>query len=233
VALANGFAAESAEVRRAREWGAVKFGHPSPRQTNTGLQTLILMAYAYHDKRTDLSLADVQDPGFRDWLRSVAADVLDLNAPSAAFMEDLARFGPSKYDLVITDEASASGQLLAAQGRWNQQIRVYYPPATLVSDFPFALLDAPLTSAPEQSAARTLRAFLSTAPIQELALQHGMRPAALSVPIVSGAADNPFTRYAPFGLRADLGPQVETPAPAVVAALRELWQNAIAAYTLQ
>src|SRR5262245_40481068 len=46
------------------EWGFVKPGHTAPSASNSGLQTLILMAYGYHKKRAGLVPADILNTGF-------------------------------------------------------------------------------------------------------------------------------------------------------------------------
>ena len=44
------------------EWGFVKPGHTAPNASNSGLQTLILMAYGYHNKRAGLVPAVAEVP---------------------------------------------------------------------------------------------------------------------------------------------------------------------------
>jgi hypothetical protein len=232
VVAANGLEPNSPLAQQARNWGSVKFAHPSPLTTTTGAQALILMSYAFHAKTADLTVADVRDPALRSRLQTSAAATLDLGDDPRALMEDLVRFGPNTYDLVLVYEQLALEQLVGAQSRWGQQIRVYYPPATLIGDYPFVVLDAPLTTADERGAAGVLRDFLLTRPIQELALQSGFRPAELSVSLVNDNPNNPFNLYAPFGVRAAYGRQVEAPAAAVFDALLEVWRDEIRQYTL-
>ena len=51
------------------EWGRFKFGHTHPEHSNSGLLTLVLMAYEFSKKERNLSPADVADAGFQEWLR--------------------------------------------------------------------------------------------------------------------------------------------------------------------
>ncbi len=232
VAVAQGFAPAGAEVQRAQSWGSVKFAHSSPLTTDSGAQALLLMSYAFHNKTAALTQADVADPALRSWLQPIAAATLDLGDDAGALMEDLVRFGPNTYDVVLTYEHLALGQILNAQSRWGQQIRVFYPPATFVSDHPFTLLDAPFTTDAEREAAAALRSFLLARETQALALQSGFRPAEPTVPMVSSDANNPFNLYAPLGVRIEFGRQVEPPDSSVLAALQELWRQELRQYTL-
>ncbi|HEU5089877.1 MAG TPA: substrate-binding domain-containing protein, partial [Roseiflexaceae bacterium] len=68
VAEQHGFGPDSASYTAAQRWGAVKFVHPSPLTSSSGAHTLLMLAYAYHAKASNLTLADVADPGFQTWL---------------------------------------------------------------------------------------------------------------------------------------------------------------------
>jgi hypothetical protein len=230
VAAERGFGPESPEGRRAAQWGFVKFGHSSPLIANSGVQTLLLLAYAFHNKSAGLTTADVNNPAFVAWLEESGAATLEFRGGTGTLMTDLVRFGPSKYDVVMVYENLAIERIEAAQRQWGQ-LRVYYPPATSFSDHPYATLGAPLTTTAEREAAARFRNFL-LAPIgQELALQYGLRPVIPEVSI--SAPGSPFVRYASFGVQADVAQQVETPSADVLAALLDLWSLRIQPLTLQ
>lgn len=230
VAERRGFGPESAEGRRAAQWGFVKFGHTSPLRSNSGAQTLLLLAYAFHNKTAGLTTADVADPAFQAWLAEVGAATLEFSGGSGAFMTDLVRFGPSKYDVVMVYENLAIERIEAAQRQWGQ-LRVHYPPATSLGDHPYAILGAPLTTAAEREAAERFRDFLLARPGQELALQYGFRPVSPEVSIDGDGS--PFERYAGYGVRADIAQQVETPSAPVLAALLDMWALRIQPLTLK
>jgi hypothetical protein len=230
VAERNGFAPGSPEAERARNWGLVKFGHTSPLRSNSGAQSLILMAYGYYDRVSGLSPGDVLDPEFQRWLEVMELAVLDFGASTGTFMTNMVQFGPSKYDLVLVYENLAIEYLEPAQGRWGQPLRVYYPPATMFSDHPYAVLGDPLTSPEQRAAAEQLRTFLQARPQQELALQFGFRPADPNVPLISGDPTNPFNRYAAYGVQIDILQQVENPSTETLNTLLDLWRRRIAAH---
>lgn len=209
------------------EWGFVKFGHTSPHTSNSGLQTLLLLAYAYHAKAQNLTTADLLDPAFQTWLREIEQSVLAFGDSTGTFMEDMVRFGPSKYDAVAVYENVALQHMQSAQTRWNQPIRIYYPPATILSDHPYAILNAPWVDADQRAAARLFRDFLLSEPTQALALEYGFRPANAQVAVVSTDPNNPFTKYRSYGVQVEIAQQVAVPPGEVLTTLTELWRRIV------
>src|SRR5262245_8845192 len=59
------------ELGGQQAWGPVKFGHASPRTTNSGVETLILLAYAFASKAQGLTIGDVNAPEFGSWLQEI------------------------------------------------------------------------------------------------------------------------------------------------------------------
>jgi ABC-type Fe3+ transport system substrate-binding protein len=207
------------------EWGFVKLGHTSPELSNSGIQALMLLAYGYNNTSSGLTSADVLNDGFRSWLGEIERAVPQFGESTGLLMTDMLRFGPSKYDMVIVYESLAIENIQVAQGRGGD-IHVYYPPATVYSDHPYAVLDAPWVSPEQRQAAGLFRDFLLGTDMQTLAMnQFGFRPANLSVPINLSDPNNPFTRYASYGITYDVAQQVEVPPGDVLDTLIELWRR--------
>ncbi|HWQ15323.1 MAG TPA: substrate-binding domain-containing protein [Roseiflexaceae bacterium] len=211
------------ELGGREEWGPVKLGHTSPLTSNSGAQALVLLAYGYHGKAAGLTIADVSSAGFRAWLAGVESAVPAFSDSTGALVTSMLQRGPSMYDAAVVYENLAIESFEAARA-WGG-LRVYYPPATALSDHPYAILNAPWVTPAEREAARQFRAFLLSRPIQERARAHGFRPADPGVPIVSDDPANPFNRYQANGLRADIQQQAEPPTADVLAALLDLWQE--------
>ena len=55
------------------EWGFFKFGAHDPNKSNSGLQTLVLMAYEFAGKQRGLTVGDITEQRFQNWLQSVRA----------------------------------------------------------------------------------------------------------------------------------------------------------------
>ncbi len=203
------------------DWGFAKFGHTSPESSNSGIQTLVLMTYAYHDKTTGLSNADILDPGFQAWLDEIETAVVEFGDSTGTFMENMVRYGPSKYDTVAVYESLAIEYAQRAEDRWGQPLQVYYPPANIISDHPYAVLQAEWVSAEQRAAAEQFRDFLLSQEMQELALEYGFRPASLDVPVAPA-----FEQHADYGIRVDIPQVVEVPSGGVLNELLELWRRA-------
>jgi len=211
-------------VKGKADWGFVKLGHTDPTRSNSGLQTLVLVALEYFGKSTgaELHTEDLLKPDFQKFLRELEAGVTKFENSTGTFMTDMVRFGPSKYDVAVVYESSAISQLSNAQGRWGN-LRVYYPKLTLWSDHPIALLNAPWVTSEQRSAARQLSAFLRSKAVQERALRFGFRPAETSVPLKTADPENPFTRLSEFGVSANVPSVAEPPDASVIRNLLALW----------
>ncbi|HJZ49963.1 MAG TPA: substrate-binding domain-containing protein [Roseiflexaceae bacterium] len=208
-------------------WGPVKFGHTSPLTSNSGAQTLILLAYAFHSKSSGLTTADINDPGFITWLQGIEGSVASFGDSTGTFMNDIVTKGPSQYDFGVVYENLALQNMDAAQQRQGQPLRIYYPPATLLSDHPFAALDGAWIKPEQRAAALVFRDFLRSNTSQKLALRYGFRPVDPNVAITVDEDGNPFKKYAPNGVQIDIASQAETPSAQVLGGLLEMWKNQV------
>ena len=148
-----------ARAGRPAEWGYVKPGHTAPSASNSGLQTLILMAYGYHKKRSRPGAGrHPQRAASRSGCASIETAVGKFGASSGTYMRDMVLYGPSKYDLIWNYESVAISDMAAAQGRWGN-LTVYYPKPTLWSNHPFVVLKGDWVT-PEQRAAALATARL-------------------------------------------------------------------------
>jgi ABC-type Fe3+ transport system substrate-binding protein len=211
------------------DWGFVKLGHTDPTYSNSGLQALLLASLEYHNKRSGLTVADLLDAKYQEWIRQLEKAVPEFERSTGTFMTDMIRFGPSKYDIAVVYESLAISHIANAQGRWGN-LKVYYPPLTLWSDHPAAVLQAEWVTPRQKEAARQWLAYLRSRQWQEQALKFGFRPADPQVPIKTQDASNPFTRLAEHGLRVDVPPAAEAPEGQVVRNLLTLWSRLVGAH---
>ena len=211
-------------VKGKADWGFVKLGHTNPTRSNSGMQTLVLAALEFHGKTkgSDLKVEHVLKPDFQKFLQELESGETRFENSTGTFMTDMVRFGPSKYDVAVVYENLAISQIANAQGRWGN-LRVYYPKLTLWNDHPIAILRAAWVTDEQAKAARQFVAFLHSRPVQERALQFGFRPAENSVPLKTADPQNPFTRLAEFGIRAEVPPVADLPEAAVIRNLISLW----------
>ncbi len=207
-------------------WGFVKVGHADPARSNSGLQALFSMTFDFYGRPT-VAVADLLNPKYQSFVKEVEKGVPTLEASTNAFMTDMLRFGPSKYDVAVVYESLALSHIATADGRWGK-LRLYYPATTLWSDHPVEVLQAPWVTPEQRAAARAFVAHLKSRPVQELAIAYGFRPADPSIPLKTADASNPFTRLADRGVKLDIPPMATPPTGEVVRTMLQMWSRTVA-----
>jgi ABC-type Fe3+ transport system substrate-binding protein len=207
------------------EWGYVKFGHTSPLKSNSGFMTILLMTYNYFGKTSDLASADIlSDTGYQKWFKEVQSTISEFGDSTGIYMKDMIAYGPSRYDIAAVYESTAIEQMDNALGRYGE-LRVYYPPATVLSDHPFCVLSAEWVKPEAAQAAEKFVDYLTSQPTQELALmKYGFRP--IEPTVALDQSGSPFNRYKNNGLKVSLPPQVQVPAGDVLNTLLDFWSRA-------
>ena len=204
------------------DWGLFKFGHTHPNQSNSGLMTLVLMAYDYHKKSRSLELKDILNPQFQTWMNGIEKGVSGMSNSTGNMMRDMVLRGPSSYDALCVYESVVIDYLKSAEGRWGE-LRVAYPKQNMWNDNPCYVLDVPWSSAPQRKAAGEFLDFLLSEPIQRESLKYGFRPGNPTVPIKF--PESPFVAYEKFGLKIDLTTINEAPKAEVINNLLAIWQR--------
>lgn len=203
------------------EWGLFKLGHTLPSESNSGLITLVLMAYDFHSKTKGLSPKDIVDPNFQSRLADLEGAV-SLSKSTGTMMREMVLKGPSTYDALFVYESVAIEYLKNAEGRWGE-LHIAYPSRNMWNDNPYYIIDATWSSPAQRTAAQVFLEFLLTEPIQRQSLQHGFRPANPSVPV--RFAGSPFLLYERYGLKNDIGQVCEPPTADVITNLLASWQR--------
>lgn len=203
------------------------FAQTAPDTSNSGLQTMLLMAYAFRGKSDGLGAGDIASQEFRDWWGQYAKNVEKFGRSTGGFATEIIQFGPSRYDAVALYESSAIENIRTALNRRYDPI-IIYPPQNTYSDHPFAVLDAAWVSPEQREAAAQLRGFLLQEAAQRNAVLLGFRPANDAVKLDSPGS--PFA--APANLERGLQPQLSAPlvaAPSaeVVTAMLDFWTKTV------
>jgi ABC-type Fe3+ transport system substrate-binding protein len=209
-------------IAQRAEWGLFKFGHTHPLQSNSGLQALVLMAYDFHAKQRDLTLADIVNPDFQKWLGTLERGVSGLSDSTGNMMREMVLKGPSSFDAVMVYESVAIDYLKNAEGRWGR-LQVVYPNHNMWNDNPYYILQTDWCTEEHRQAAKVFLDFLMSEPIQQLALTHGFRPGNPDVAVKH--PESPFLQYEKYGLRIDLPTVCELPEPQVINNLQQTWQR--------
>ena len=205
------------------DWGFVKLGHTDPTLSNSGLQTVFLMSLDFYQKNS-ITVSDILDPKYQEWVGQLEKGVGKFEASSGTFMTDMVRFGPSKYDIAVVYESLAISQLGNAQGRWGN-LKVYYPSTTVWSDNPAVILQG--ATPDQQAAAKEWLSWLHGSAVQQRALSYGFRPADPAIPIKTADANNPFVKYAPYGVQVEIPPVATMPEGSVVRNMMTMWSRVV------
>lgn len=202
-------------------WGPFTFGHTMPTHSNSGMLTLVLMAYDYWGEQRKLKAKQVMDAGFLEWLAAVE-DYMSVDETSTGkLMTQMLRFGPSELAGVMVYENLALSNLKTAEGRWGK-IKVSYPSRSVWNDNPFYILDVPWSDQSHQKAAAEFQRFLLSPKAQRVARdKYLFRPANVEVPIVEPGS--PFAQL--DGVVEIDVPTIRRPKGAVLEQLLQVWKR--------
>lgn len=185
--------------------------------------TILLMTYGYFGKTSNLTVNDLFDAGYQQWFLKMEDTISAFGDSTGTYMEDIVKFGPSSYDMVAVYEATMIEQLENARGRYGE-LHAYYPPATIISDHPFCVLEGEWVTEEQVTAAHLFIDYLQGETAQETALLHyGFRPTNVAVPL--DQPGSPLPRYAVNGLQISLPPQVTVPSGDVLDTLLDFWSR--------
>jgi hypothetical protein len=180
-------------------WGYFKLVVPNPSKNVGGLAAMVAMAGEYYD-RTDISVEDVTNPEFQQWLAELMGAVTDFSSSSAYTAEDFALFGYSVGDGGQLLESDLLQNMQGILTRWEDPLQLYYPQYLTWFDFPFTVWVGPETSALEKNAALEFQRFLLSPEQQQKAPAYGLRPANPDVAVDAGD-DSLFVKWADQGVQ--------------------------------
>ncbi|HEY0752401.1 MAG TPA: protein kinase [Ktedonobacteraceae bacterium] len=212
-------------------WGKIKFGQTLPVQSNSGLLTITLLAYASYGEPRSLTSPQVNAARCWDYLRVFEDAVNAFGHSSGTYLtNDVISAGPPQADVIATYESLVlKFQSKAQQSQYRQPLLIYYPSVNLLSDHPFVVLQGAWVQDEQKQAALQLRDFLLASDQQLQALTNGFRPADTSIALQdTKIAHNPFTDQAAFfpAHQPDqLLSQAQAPSGDTVDALLSSWQK--------
>ena len=178
-------------------WGFFKLVVPNPRKNVGGLAAMVAAAGEYYDK-PNISVEDVTNPDFQKWLKELMSSVTAISGASAYTAEDFALLGYSVGDGGQMLESDLLANMAGIATRWQDPLVVRYPKYVTWFDFPFSVWIGPETSAAEKNAALDFQKYLLSQPVQEKAVNYGLRPVNADVSV--DRPDSPFTRWKDAGI---------------------------------
>ena len=177
------------------EWGYFKLVVPNPRKNVGGLQAMVAAAGEYYGK-TDITVADVTNPQFQQWLKELMGAVTDFSSLGSYTAENIALFGYSTGDGGQLLESDLLVNNQGIQTRWGEPLQIVYPTYLTWFDFPFTIWVGSETTALEKNAALEFERYLLRPEVQAQAISRGLRPANSDVPI---PGDSLFAKWQPQG----------------------------------
>lgn len=219
-----------------KNWGIVKFGQTLPTRSNSGLLTITLLAYAALKKENGLANDDVKSQTFKNYLDVFERAVFNFGQSSGTYLNTfIVSRGPAQADIISTYENLVLSNNLqrTANMRWQQSLQIYYPSLNILSDHPFAILQAPWVTENQKAAARQFRDFLLKDEQQRLAVQNGFRPGPTNTNMQitdTQIAKNPFSLLASLSpnhsISQTIEPLAQVPDGTVINDLLSVWQSA-------
>lgn len=220
----------------AATWGPFKLGKTTPMTSTSGLNTLLMQAYAATGKTSGLTPADVANS--HDFTKSLESCVIhygdttgsmlkriydrDQNGQSLGYVSAVAVEETSVINYNLGNPTSAAIDANTALTPPKEKLVAIYPSGgSLVSDNPLVVLGQPAqwVSADQRTAAEAFKKFVMTDEAQAILGNYGFRPADPSVK-PSGKVS------AEFGANPDLPSVIlEKPDVASTSAATQLWND--------
>jgi len=168
--------------------GGFRYGQTSPDSSNSGLSALVAQFYAGAESEAGrpvprLSLAKVEDPKVRDFVRKVHESVIHYGRSTGFYAEKMRDGGPQYADAVVVYESDViqANDAIREQGLGYPRLEAIYPKeGTFATNHPFAIVERDWVDADEEEGAKRYFSFLMSPQSQAKALQYGFRP---SVPL--------------------------------------------------
>ncbi len=154
------------------EWGAMKLGHTHPEYSNSGLLSVLAIAYAGAKSTRGLTAAEL--PKVEKFMTSVEDSIVHYGKSTGFFSDKMLERGPSYlsaavlYENLVIESYAKSPAL--------PMVAIYPVEGTFWSDHPYSVLDAEWVTAEQREAAGAFLAYLKRRPQQERALALGFRP---------------------------------------------------------
>lgn len=162
-----------------------RFGHTHPEFSNSGLETIIALAYAGKKTQQKLTSADLNDQATRDFINAVESSVAHYGSSTGFFGDSMFSRGPDYLTAaVVYENIVVNGYDPKNQGKGYPALKAIYPKeGTLLSDHPVCIPNASWVSADQKEAADIYRKYLLSNPVQQQALTYGFRPADTTIKI--------------------------------------------------
>ena len=204
------------------EWGQFKFGHTHPDFSNSGIVSILAIAYAGAGKQRGLTQADLARPEVRDFMEQVERSIIHYGSSTGFFGERMFERGPSYLSAAVLYENLVVAQekkRLAGQSAQLPVVAIYPKEGAFWTNNPYVILNAPWVTEEQKTAAQAFEKFLLDRPQQLRAIELGFRPADPAIPL--GAPLDAQHGVDPTQPRTVL----EVPSAQVIQSVQQLWRQ--------
>lgn len=202
------------------QWGRFRFGHTHPDFSNSGLQSIVAIAYAATGKQRGLTPEDIAKPEVQDFMRQIESSIAHYGRSTGFFGNAMGQRGTAYLSAAVVYENVVIEQNSDIQKRNRLEfpvVAIYPKEGTFLTDHPACIPDAPYMTDELREAADLYRKFLLQEAQQRRALEFGFRP-----------ADPTILLTAPFTPENGVDPRqpqttLAVPSAATIRAIRDLW----------
>ncbi|MBA2681492.1 MAG: protein kinase, partial [Ktedonobacteraceae bacterium] len=125
------------------DWGQVKLGQTRPDQSNSGLLSITLQAYSFYKIQRGLTVTQIQSGDFLKYFQNLEGAVQLFGRSSGTYLKnEVITRGPASYDIIPIYENLILTNEQEAATRWKMSLVPFYPAVNIISDHPFAILNA-------------------------------------------------------------------------------------------
>lgn len=177
------------------EWGRIKFSHTDPKQSNSAMQFIALLANNYLRKNTqtdELKLSNIDKKEVWDYISKFEKNVTGIEGGSGKLIDSIVQRGTSSYDFAAIYEYYALANIKNVKNKWGN-IKIFYPTPTIWSNKSLIILNTPENTPLKIEALKKFRDFLLSSDIQKLGLKEGYRPANTTVDM--SLLEKEFSQY--------------------------------------
>jgi len=204
------------------EWGSFKFGHTHPDYSNSGVASVLAIAYAAAGKQRDLDFDDLQSLEVDHFMEAVEKSIIHYGRSTGFFAEQMFGRGPSYLSAAVLYENLVVEQevkRLSGQSSQLPVVAIYPKEGTFWTNHPYAILNAPWVTPEQRVAATDFETFLLAQPQQQRAIALGFRPADPSIALTS-----------PLDAQHGVDPTqpqtvLEIPDAEIIGGVLDLWQD--------
>lgn len=155
-------------------FGNMKWAHTDPQLSNSGFMTVLMMVASYLTKNTtELVWTDLQNVNLQAWMRQIESAIVFYGKSTGFLAKKSIELGLNAFMVYENVIISVNRKGL---GGTQTALAVYPSTGTLLSDHPFAILDAEWVSDHERYAAGKFLEFIQKDEYVAEAFKDGFRP---------------------------------------------------------